>query len=188
MVCRYSAHVRREFERAKTENALLSNFGLASFQIIYGVEDQIKELCFTGVDKIAYRKSNVEITWQSLLAWCVFTVNGVPPNSQRHKACNYIIRHYNELTAYMDYDMVLLDNNATELAIRALVMGKQNYLFCQNDESCHYVAVMYTFFATRKVLGINPEKWLSEIPLTPKEKLSELLPQNWIKSNPQAKV
>lgn len=92
------------------------------------MEDQIKELCFTGVDKIAYRKSNVEITWQSLLAWCVFTVNGVPPNSQIHKACNYIIRHYNELTAYMDYDMVLLDNNATELAIRALVMG--NRIIC----------------------------------------------------------
>ena len=55
------------------------------------------------------------------------------------------IRHYDELTAYMDYDVVPLDNNATELAIRALVMGKQNYLFCQNEQSCHYVAVMYTF-------------------------------------------
>lgn len=192
VVCRCSAHARREFERAKTENVLLSNFGLASFQIIYGVEDQIKELCLSGADKIAYRKSNAEIAWQSLLAWCVFTVNDVPLNSQMYKACNYIIRHYDELTAYMDYDMFPLDNNATESAIRALVMGKQNYLFCQNDESCHYAAVMYTFFAACKVLGIHPEKWLSDvldkIPLTPKEKLRELLPQNWIKSNPQAKV
>ena len=48
------------------------------------------------------------------------------------------------------------------------------------------------FFAACKVLKINPEKWLSDvldkIPFTPKEKLSELLPQNWIKSNPQAIV
>ena len=192
VVCRCSAHARREFERAKTENVLLSNFGLASFQIIYGVEELIIELGLTGSDKIAYRKENAAIAWQSLLAWCVFTVNDVPQNSQMHKACNYVIRHYDELTAYMDYDMVPLDNNATESAIRALVMGKQNYLFCQNEESCHYAAVMYTFFAACKVLKINPEKWLSDvldkIPFTPKEKLSELLPQNWIKSNPQAIV
>ena len=192
VVCRCSAHARREFERAKTENVLLSNFGLASFQIIYGVEELIIELGLTGSDKIAYRKENAAIAWQSLLAWCVFTANDVPQNSQMHKACNYVIRHYDELTAYMDYDMVPLDNNATESAIRALVMGKQNYLFCQNEESCHYAAVMYTFFAACKVLKINPEKWLSDvldkIPFTPKEKLSELLPQNWIKSNPQAIV
>lgn len=192
VVCRCSAHARREFERAKTENVLLSNFGLASFQIIYGVEELIIELGLTGSDKIAYRKENAAIAWQSLLAWCVFTLNDVPQNSQMHKACNYVIRHYDELTAYMDYDVVPLDNNATESAIRALVMGKQNYLFCQNEESCHYAAVMYTFFAACKVLKINPEKWLSDvldkIPFTPKEKLSELLPQNWIKSNPQAIV
>ena len=82
--------------------------------------------------------------------------------------------------------------NTTESSIRALVMGKQNHLSSQNDEPCHYTAVMYTFFAACKVLGINPEKWLSDvldkISLTPKEKLSELLPQNWIKSNSQAKV
>lgn len=192
VVCRCSAHARREFERAKTENVLLSNFGLASFQIIYGVEELIIELGLTGSDKIAYRKENAAIAWQSLLAWCVFTVNDVPQNSQMHKACNYVIRHYDELTAYMDYDVVPLDNNATESAIRALVMGKQNYLFCQNEESCHYAAVMYTFFAACKVFKINPEKWLSDvldkISFTPKEKLSELLPQNWIKSNPQAIV
>ena len=104
VVCRCSAHARREFERAKTENVLLSNLCLASLsRRIYGVEDQIKELCLIGADKIVYWKSNAEIVWQSLLAWCVFTVNDVPPNSQMHKACNYIIRHYDELTAYMDY-------------------------------------------------------------------------------------
>ena len=68
----------------------------------------------------------------------------------------------------------------------------QNCLFCQNEESCRYAAVMYTFFAACKVLKINPENWLSDvldkIPFTPKEKLSELLPQNWINSNPQAIV
>ena len=99
-------YARREFERAKTENVFLSNFGLASFQIIYGVEELVKELGLTGADKIAYRKENAAIAWQSLLAWCVITVNDVPQNSQMHKACNYVIQHYDELTAYLDYDVI----------------------------------------------------------------------------------
>lgn len=77
---------RDGWDVAKTENVLLSNFGLASFQIIYGVEELIIELGLTGADKIAYRKENAAIVWQSLLAWCVFTVNDVPQNSQMHKA------------------------------------------------------------------------------------------------------
>lgn len=82
---------RREFERAKTENVFWANFGLASYQIIYSVEEQIKELGLTGVEKVAYRKANAEIAWRSLLSWCVFTVNDVPEKSQMHKACNYVI-------------------------------------------------------------------------------------------------
>ena len=95
---------RCEFERAKTEKSILADFALASFLIIYSVEDLITELGLTGADKIAYRKSNAGIAWQTLLAWCVVAVNDVPEKSQIHKACNYVIRHYDELTAYLDDD------------------------------------------------------------------------------------
>ncbi|MFT0488942.1 MULTISPECIES: transposase domain-containing protein [Bacteroides] len=48
------------------------------------------------------------------------------------------------------------------------------------------------FLAACKVLNINLEKWLTDvlynIPSTPKEKLSELLPQNWVKNNSQSIV
>lgn len=52
IVCRCSAHIRCEFERAKMENVFRANWGLASYQIIYGVEDQIKELGLTSAENI----------------------------------------------------------------------------------------------------------------------------------------
>lgn len=52
IVWRCFAHVRREFERAKMENVFRASWGPASYQIIYGVEDQIKELGLTSVENI----------------------------------------------------------------------------------------------------------------------------------------
>ncbi|MGM9779757.1 MAG: transposase [Prevotella sp.] len=192
ILCRCAAHGRREIERALKENKYVASYGIAFIQIIYGVEDQIRFKGLTGEAKRAYRNEHARLAWESLLAWCAITVHDAPEGSQLRKACNYIIRHYKELTAYLDLSMMPLDNNATESALRDMVMGKQNYLFCQNEQSCHYAAVMYSFFGTCKVLKINPEKWLTDVlnrlPHTPKEKLHELLPQVWIETHPEARI
>lgn len=192
MLCRCAAHGRREIERALKENRYVASYGIAFIQIIYGVEDQIRFKGLTGEAKTAYRNEHARLAWESLLAWCAITVHDAPEGSQLRKACNYIIRHYKELTAYLNLSMMPLDNNATESALRDMVMGKQNYLFCQNEQSCHYAAVMYSFFGTCKVLKINPEKWLTDVlnrlPHTPKERLHELLPQFWIETHPEARI
>lgn len=192
MLCRCAAHGRREIERALKENRYVASYGIAFIQIIYGVEGQIRFKGLTGEAKTAYRNEHARLAWESLLAWCAITVHDAPEGSQLRKACNYIIRHYKELTAYLNLSMMPLDNNATVSALRDMVMGKQNYLFCQNEQSCHYAAVMYSFFGTCKVLKINPEKWLTDVlnslPHTPKERLHELLPQFWIETHPEARI
>ena len=88
---RCSTHLDVSLSGRKRKNVFWANFGLVSYQIIYSVEEQIKELGLTGVEKVAYRKANAEIAWQSLLLWCVFTVNDVLEKSQMHKVCNYVI-------------------------------------------------------------------------------------------------
>lgn len=192
MLCRCAAHGRREIERALKENRYVASYGIAFIQIIYGVEDQIRFKGLTGEAKTAYRNEHARLALESLLAWCAITVHDAPEGSHLRKACNYIIRHYKELTAYLNLSMMPLDNNATESALRDMVMGKQNYLFCQNEQSCHYAAVMYSFFGICKVLKINPEKWLTDVqnrlPHTPKERLHELLPQFWIETHPEARI
>ena len=100
-----------------------------------------------------------------------------------YKALNYVIRHYDELTAYLDIAEMPLDNNEMERQVRAMVMGKQAYLFCQNEDSCERAAIMYSLIGACKVLGKNPEKWLTyvlkNIGKTKKEDFHKLLPQEW---------
>ena len=72
---------------------------------------------------------------------------------------------------------------ATEREIRAMVMGKKAYLFCQTDEACERAAMMYSFFGACKVKGKNPERWLAyvldHIGNTKDEDLYKLLPEFW---------
>jgi hypothetical protein len=100
-----------------------------------------------------------------------------------HKALGYIIRHYDELTAYLYIAEMPLDNNDTERQIRSMVMGKKAYLFCQNDTFCEYAAMMYSFFGACKVKGKNEERWLTyaldHIKETKEEDLYKLLPEFW---------
>lgn len=104
-------------------------------------------------------------------------------NAEFGKAMGYLLRHYDELTANLDIADMPVDNNDTERAIRSMVMGKQSYLFCRNDEACQRAAIMYSMLGACKVLGKDPEKWLAytlkHIGSTKPEHLHRLLPEEW---------
>ena len=74
-------------------------------------------------------------------------------------------------------------DNAAEREIRAMVMGKKAYLFCQTDDACERAAMMYSFFGACKVKGKNPERWLTyvldHIKETKDEDMYKLLPEFW---------
>ena len=183
ILCRCSAHARRDMERAQKEDPKGALPGMVLFNEIYGVEEIIKREGATGADKLQIRHDLAKPLWESFFLWCSGEIIKHDQNSQMHKALNYVIRHYDELTAYLDIPEMPLDNNDTERQIRSMVMGKKAYLFCQNDTFCEYAAMMYSFFGACKVKGRNEERWLTyvldHIKNTKEEDLYKLLPEFW---------
>ena len=94
-----------------------------------------------------------------------------------------MLRNYTEKTNYIDIPEMPIDNTDTERLIRDMVMGKKSYLFCRDLDDCRRAAMMYSLFGACKVLGKNPERWLSyvlkNIKTTSKDKLDTLLPEFW---------
>lgn len=182
-LCRCAAHARREMENALRENPTLSAEGLLLYQQIYSVEGMIRHEQLSGQSKVSYRQRYAAPAWRVLQLWCMKHILEVPGDTLIYKAMNYVLRHYAELTGYLDIAEMPIDNNDTERSIRDMVMGKKAYLFCQNDLSCSHAAEMYSFFGACKVLGKNPEHWLTyalkHINTWPKDRLEELLPENW---------
>ena len=183
VLCRCSAHARRDHERALKENPKAAMPGMLLFQEIYGVEEIIRHENATGSRITELRNELARPLWETFHLWCLNEILNHDQNSQMYKALNYVIRHYEELTAYLDIPEMPLDNNETEREIRAMVMGKKAYLFCQTDEACERAAMMYSFFGACKVMGKNPERWLTyvldHIGTTKEEDLYKLLPEFW---------
>lgn len=62
-------------------------------------------------------------------------------------------------------------------------MGRTNWLFVGSDSGGKTAAVLFSFTATCKLLGINTFEYLRDVlerlPTQPEERLSELLPHRW---------
>ena len=76
-----------------------------------------------------------------------------------------------------------IDNNAAERSLRAIAVGRKNWLFAGSDKGGHTAAVLYTMTQTCKRHGIDPfvylQDVLSRLPELPPERLTELFPHVW---------
>jgi len=206
VLCRCSAHMRRGFERAANENPNVITPAVALIQDIYAVEEMAKKRGLEGREKVEHRHQLAGPNWELLKLWCMKNIVETPEDTLTYKAMGYLLRHYDELTAYMDipempvannvsqseyrgiYSYVepkkrLAEQNDTERSIRNMVMGKKAYLFCRTDESCQRAALMYSMLGACEVLGKDAEKWLTytlkHIGKTKPEHLHLLLPEEW---------
>lgn len=86
------------------------------------------------------------------------------------------------LTRYVDDGCIEIDNSAAERALRAVSLGRKNYLFCGSDDGGESAAAIYTLLGTARLNGVDPERWLREVLSRiadhPLNRIEDLLPWN----------
>lgn len=91
---------------------------------------------------------------------------------------------------YTEDGQLEIDNNAAERALRAVALGRKNYLFAGSDTGGERAATIYSLIGSAKLNGLDPEGYLREV-LTriadhPISRIQELLPWNIAASLPAA--
>jgi hypothetical protein len=73
-----------------------------------------------------------------------------------------------------------IDNNAAERALRAVALGRKNYLFAGSDTGGERAAAIYSLIGTAKLNDRDPETYLrtvlSRIADHPVNRIQELFP------------
>ena len=99
-------------------------------------------------------------------------------------AIGYALSHWRALTRYVDDGLLEIDNSAAERALRAVSIGRKNYLFFGADSGGERAASFYTLIGTAKLNGLDPAFYLrtvlARITDHPINHIGELLPWNVI--------
>jgi transposase len=64
---------------------------------------------------------------------------------------------------YRDDGRVEIDNNAAERSLRAVALGRKNYLFAGADSGGERAAAIYSLIGSAKLNGLDPEGYLREV-------------------------
>ena len=184
------AHARRYFEQSLDNDKERSEFVLRQIQILYKIEKSAKAQNLSNEERQKWRQENATPVLNTIKDFLDKNVESILPASAIGKAFGYTIKRWDKLLRYTFHGEVEIDNNLVENSIRPLALGRNNYMFAGSHESAQRAAIAYSLFATCKLHGINPYEWSTDvfhrIKDHPINRISELLPQNWRKSNAPA--
>jgi len=184
------AHARRKFHDihaahpSPTTTAALERIG-----VLYGIEAEIRGK--PAEERRTVRQARAAPLLEELRAWMEKMLRSLSPKSETAEAIRYALSRWRALTRYVDDGRIEIDNSAAERALRAVALGRKNYLFCGSDGGGESAAAIYTLLGTARLNGVDPERWLREVLSRiadhPLSRIEELLPWNMaFNSHPDA--
>ena len=173
------AHARRGFyELHQATDSPLAREALERIGALYAIEAEIRGR--PPDERCAVRQARAGPLLESLREWMRQLLSRSSKKSELARATGYVLSHWQALTRYRDDGRIEIDNNAAERALRAVAIGRKNYLFCGSDAGGERAAAIYSLVGTAKLNGIDPEAYLrhviERIAEHPVNRLDELLP------------
>ncbi len=161
-----NAHARRGFAELAATDPDEVLFALETYEHIWINETHCNEKGYSAVERCAYHQQHSLAHMVSLKQWCEEqTAEGanVEPNSNLGKVMQYIIRHYEGLTAFCRFPGAPVDNNEIERLIKLIVRGRKNSLFFKNQTGASVSDVITSILATCQENEVNAFDYLQSI-------------------------
>jgi hypothetical protein len=174
------AHVYRYFEDAKHAEEAEADYALGLIKSLFHIDS----FAFTLPEKecLALRQRLSKPIVEEFKTWLDAQNESAAPTSLL-RAVKYTLGQWNGLVQFLNYGFVKLHNNDSENALRAIVLGRRNWLFAGSASGGKASAILMTLVQTCRRLRIDPEEYLEDVlrrmPGCTKKELEQFLPDRW---------
>ena len=179
------AHTRRKLFEAQAADPVVAAQGLDLIGGLYVAEEQIRNQKLASAKKLDYRLMHAKPKVEQFFAWVnqQFAAQGLLPSNPLTKALAYARERRFGLEVYLTDPDVPIDTNHLERALRAIPMGRRNWLFCWTELGARHVGVMQSLIVTCRLHQIDPYDYLVDVLQRvgqhPATQVADLTPRLW---------
>jgi len=177
------AHIRRGLFEARAEAPLAVDLLLAAIQKLYRIESRAKALGLSLEARLELRQREAKPVFKEVGQFIATLAKDVLPKSPLGKALTYAHNQWPAMARYLEVAQAELDNNSTEHSLRAVVLGRRNWLHVGQEAGGEKAANLFSLLITCKRLGVEPYAYLHDIlrrvPSHPNKDIWQLTPRGW---------
>lgn len=159
------SHARRQFMDAAAVEPPLVAQALEFIGQLYHQEAQGRERQLTGAALLTFRAEQVKPVVDAFFPWLDRTLREqvLLPTNPFTKAARYALDREAALRVFLAYPTVPLDTNHLEREIRAIALGRKNWLFCWTEVGARYVGIVQSLLASCRLQGVDPYVYLVDV-------------------------
>jgi transposase len=178
-------HARRGFIKAEELEPDRSKRALEYVGKLYKIEAEIKERKLEGQSKLEVRGDRSRMVVAEFFEWLEeeLAASALLPNNPFTEAANYARARRVGLEVFLGNPDLPIDTNHLERTLRAIPMGRKNWLFCWTELGAERVGQIQSLISTCVLHGIDPYVYLVDVlqrvETHPQSRVDDLTPRRW---------
>ena len=176
------AHCRRGFFEAALCRHPAGVQGLMRIRAMYAADAAGRRV--PRGERTAFRATHLAPLMDEFFTWAATARELTPGRNLATKALGYALNQEAELRRVLVDADLPLDNTRAERALRAVVVGRKNWLFYGTDTHAEAAAAIFSIIATCRLHALDPFVYFDEVlrvlPCWPHDRYLELAPPHWL--------
>jgi transposase len=182
-----NAHARRKFKESEAAYDAESKFMLWCYRKIYKLEKTFKDKIKNNITRDDKEFNRFRV-WQDLYFRVMKRMGEelkscYSNKSSLVKGINYFLKNYSELTMFLKFDDIPIDNNSQERQMRSPVIGRKTWYGTHSKRGAHTNALLFSLVESCKLNKINPRLYFKDIVHAIHESREIFTPSEYLKLN-----
>lgn len=166
-----NAHARRKFKESSQSFERESDFFLWCYRKIYRLEK---------LNDLKKRRQWQKLYYRVMERFSLKIKNSYSSKSSLVKAIEYFLKNFEELTLFLQFEDVPIDNNSQERLMRSPVVGRKTWYGTHSKKGAETNAVLFSLVESCKLNKVNPRDYFKDIVHAIHEKRDVFTPNEYL--------